>query len=53
MTLILFLGFEDTSDHVLPSSSAALTDEEEADLFVKDTLRSQKEFEGMPLNQVY
>ena len=29
-----------------------LTDEEEAELLIIDTLQSQKEFEGMNLNQV-
>ena len=53
ITLLSILGMEDTSDHVLPSSSPMLTDEEEAELYIRDTLRSQKEFEGMDLNQVY
>ena len=43
---------EDNADLVLPSTSHALTEEEESELFIKDTLRSQKEFEGLNLNQV-
>ena len=43
---------ESTPDFVLPTSSRVLTEEEESEQFIKDTLRSQKEFEGMDLNQV-
>ena len=43
---------ESTPDFVLPTSSRILTEEEESEQFIKDTLRSQKEFEGMDLNQV-
>ena len=46
------LGFEADSELVLPSSRKLFTDEEEADLFIQDALKSQKDFEGMNLNQV-
>ena len=42
----------DISSHVLPSSSQLLTAEEESELFIKESLQSQKEFEGLDLNQV-
>ena len=45
-------GMESLPDFVLPTSSRVLTEEEESEQFIKDTLRSQKEFEGMDLNQV-
>ena len=45
-------GMESSPDFVLPTSSRVLTEEEESEQFIKDTLRSQKEFEGMDLNQV-
>merc|ERR1712228_856272 len=44
---------KDTTDHILPSSSLVLTTEEEAERFVIDSLRSQKEFDGFNLNQIH
>ena len=52
MNLLFYLGMKDTTDHILPSSSLVLTTEEEAERFVIDSLRSQKEFDGFNLNQV-
>ena len=52
MQCILLLGIEDRSNFVLPSSTQLLNDEEEADLFIQETLQSQNEFQGMDLNQV-
>ena len=48
----MFLGQEHNPDLVLPSSTQQLSEEEEMDLFVKEGLRSQKEFDGFDLNQV-
>jgi len=45
-------GYEADSELVLPSSRKLFTDEEEADLFIEDALKSQKDFEGMNLNQI-
>ena len=43
---------EQRSNHILPSSAQVLNDEEEYEIFIKETLQSQKEFEGLNLNQV-
>ena len=51
--LIFVTGYkDDNSNFVLPTSRKTLSEEEEAEQFIIDTLRSQKEFEGMNLNQV-
>ena len=48
-----FLGYKDEeSNFVLPTSRRNISEEEEAEEYIIDTLRSQKEFEGMNLNQV-
>ena len=46
------VGLETNPDLVLPSSSYSFSDEEESELFIKETLQSQKEFHGVDLNQV-
>ena len=45
-------GSESTPDFILPTTSKVLTEEEESEQYIIDTLKSQKEMEGMDLNQV-
>merc|ERR1719400_2665290 len=45
-------GIDDKSDQVLPSTTQTLSPEEESEKYIVDTLRSQKEFEGLDLNQI-
>ena len=45
-------GSESTPDFILPTTSKVLTEEEESEQLIIDSLKSQKEFEGMNLNQV-
>lgn len=52
MNSVHFSGSESTPDFILPTTSKVLTDEEESEKYIIDTLKSQKEFEGMDLNQV-
>ena len=49
---LLIIGIDDKSDQVLPSTTQTLSPEEESEKYIVDTLRSQKEFEGLDLNQV-
>ena len=52
MQLYHLSGSESTPDFILPTTSKVLTKEEESEQYIIDTLKSQKEFEGMDLNQV-
>ena len=49
---LLIIGIDDKSDQVLPSTTQALSPEEKSEKYIVDALRSQKEFEGLDLNQV-
>ena len=45
-------GYDTEPSLVFPTSRNQLSEEEEAEQYIIDTLQSQKEFEGMNLNQV-
>ena len=45
-------GSQSTPDFILPTTSKVLTEDEESEQLIIDSLKSQKEFEGMNLNQV-
>ena len=46
------IGYDTEPSLVFPTSRNQLSEEEEAEQYIIDTLQSQKEFEGMNLNQV-
>ena len=46
------VGYDTEPSLVFPTSRNQLSEEEEAEQYIIDTLQSQKEFEGMNLNQV-
>ena len=46
------IGHDTEPSLVFPTSRNQLSEEEEAEQYIIDTLQSQKEFEGMNLNQV-
>ena len=46
------IGQDTDANLVLPTSREYMTEKEEMEQFIIDTLQSQKEFQGMNLNQV-
>ena len=52
--ILILAGYKnEDADFVLPTSRRDISEEEEAEQYIIDTLQSQKEFEGMNLNQVH